>query len=1009
MKFPFRLAALAYLLPAILSAQNPDLNEERDIMQKRSDYFLRPRMFPLGFIPANARFQALAERDRMLAAMTRSKYAKASAGVQSQPVWRSIGPHPTTRGAYKTAAWTSALAVDPRKSSTVYLGGPEGGVWKTSNGGGTWAPLTDNQPSLAISSLAIDPSHPDTVYAGTGSSYEYGEGVLKSTDAGTTWTATLNPFAGPFNNSSYFGGGAHINAMAVSPSNSQIVLAATWRYPNSAAGIYRSADGGATWNLALPNAPGTAVFFDPTNGNVAYAALSDYFGNAISGVYKSTDAGATWSPVNGSGAKSINLTAAGTITMAISPSSPSTLYAAVLQVNSFTLMGLYQSSDAGANWTQLTTLPMLYNKGVTLVVHPKFPNIVFAGEQELWRSLDGGMTWTDVRFGAGSEYIFGDIRSMAFGPDGTFYVGCDGGVWSTPDATVQSISWTNLNASIVTTQFYPGISIHPTNASIAFGGAQDQGVLRYSGFAPWEAVQDCDGGWTAIDPMTPANVYATCNNNQIFKSTSAGDRSTWNPSRAGIDTTDRAVFIPPMIMDPSSPSRLYFGTYRLYQTLDGANTWTAISGDLAGGTDVINTMAVASSDANTIYAGTSGGMVQVTRNALAGSGSTWVEADTGLPTRSISQIAVDPSNAATAYAAVSGFRYGSDTSGHVFKTVNAGVSWSDISSNLPNIPADDIVVDPDVAGTLYLATDIGVFQTVNGGASWQPMGTGLPNVVVNSLKLHRPSRTLRAATLGRGMWDLSMSTSPPFGSLDTPANNTTGASGSVNVTGWAISYAAITNVGIWCDPIGAEPAGANGLIFIENAALVPGARPDIATAFPGYPNNNAGWGAQVLTNELPNTTGTAGFGTGTYRLHAIATDANGNSADIGAVTISTDNTHAVLPFGTIDTPAPGATVSGPAYVNFGWALTPQPNMIPVDGSTITVFLDNQAVGHPVYGQGRADISALFPGYQNTGKAVGYFMIDTTKLPNGLHTIAWVVSDNAGHSQGIGSRYFTVQN
>ena len=184
----------------------------------------------------------------------------------------------------------------------------------------------------------------------------------------------------------------------------------------------------------------------------------------------------------------------------------------------------------------------------------------------------------------------------------------------------------------------------------------------------------------------------------------------------------------------------------------------------------------------------------------------------------------------------------------------------------------------------------------------------------------------------------------------------------------------------------------------------------MAAAFPGYPQNDYGWGVQILTNELPNSVGPAGLGNGTYKVHAIATNSAGQTTDIGTKMIAADNSHAVLPFGTIDTPGIGTVASGRAYVNFGWALTPNPaNVIPKDGSTITVFIDNKPVGHPVYNNNRSDIASLFPGLQNNNGAIGYYIIDTTTLTNGIHSISWVVSDNLGHAQGMGSRYFFVQN
>ena len=252
--------------------------------------------------------------------------------------------------------------------------------------------------------------------------------------------------------------------------------------------------------------------------------------------------------------------------------------------------------------------------------------------------------------------------------------------------------------------------------------------------------------------------------------------------------------------------------------------------------------------------------------------------------------------------------------------------------------------------------------------------------------------------------------SAPYGRFDSPTNNTTGIAGAVPVTGWALDSLEVTNVGVWREPIGGESPGPNGLIFIGDAVLVPGARPDVETAFPSAPwNYRGGWGYMLLTNFLPNNGGAAGSGNGTYNLHAIAVNKSGISQDLGTRTITVSNAQASKPFGTIDTPGQGGTASGNAFLNFGWALTQNPRAIATDGSTITVFVDGVAAGHPVYNQFRSDIATLFPGLANSNGAIGFFYIDTTALTNGMHTISWVVYDNAGHGDGIGSRYFTVLN
>ncbi len=244
-------------------------------------------------------------------------------------------------------------------------------------------------------------------------------------------------------------------------------------------------------------------------------------------------------------------------------------------------------------------------------------------------------------------------------------------------------------------------------------------------------------------------------------------------------------------------------------------------------------------------------------------------------------------------------------------------------------------------------------------------------------------------------------TTIPFGYFETPIDGSTVMS-SIPVTGWVLDDIDITGVKIYRAPIPGHETG--GLVYIGDAVMVDGARPDVEQQFPTYPKDyQAGWGYMMLTNFLPNQ------GNGTFTLYAKATDKEGNEVTLGSKTVTCDNADAVKPFGAIDTPAQGGTASGSAYVNFGWALTPQPNTIPTDGSTINVWVDGVPLGNPVYNQYRKDIALLFPGYNNSNGAVGYFYLDTTAYLNGVHTIAWSVQDNAGNKDGVGSRYFTIVN
>jgi len=237
---------------------------------------------------------------------------------------------------------------------------------------------------------------------------------------------------------------------------------------------------------------------------------------------------------------------------------------------------------------------------------------------------------------------------------------------------------------------------------------------------------------------------------------------------------------------------------------------------------------------------------------------------------------------------------------------------------------------------------------------------------------------------------------PPFGTFTTPIDDSI-VYGSIPITGWALDDSGIDSVIIYREE-------GNGLVYIGDALLVEGARPDVAAVYPTYPNNTkAGWGYMLLTNFLPNS------GNGTVKLHVIATDHYGKSTTLGVKTIICDNANAVEPFGTIETPFQGGIASGNKFINWGWILTPPPNAIPIDGTTINVWVNGINLGNPIYNIYRSDIATLFPGYANSEGATGYFYLDTTAYKDGVHTIQWTVTDNSGNSQGIGSRYFSVKN
>jgi photosystem II stability/assembly factor-like uncharacterized protein len=740
--------------------ENFEKGERGSFQRKRMEWEYRQRAYPHKRIPSGARLNALKQLDKKLAeeSKARIRAGKGASGAQST-AWTMIGPQPEKNGWWgPNSGRVAAVAVDPTNTNIVYAGAAQGGVWKTTDGGVTWTPLTDTQASLAIGSLAIDPQNHLTIYAGTGEennsgdSY-YGVGILKSTDGGVTWTQIPGPFAGGP------AGGARIGGLAVHPTNSQVVLAASGCCAPTTSGVYRSTDSGNTWTQVL-NVNGSQAYnvvFDPTNGNIAFASVDN------NGVYESTNGGSTWTAANGSGSSTLPTGGStGRVALAMDPNVTTTLYAGITNNGNGGILGTYKTTDGGSTWNKLTNAPN-YCGGLcwyanVIAVMPGNSNVIYAGGDggtPVTNSLDGGNTWTNLN----NLGIHPDLHALAFTPDGQkLYIGNDGGMYSTTNPASSMPTIKNLNNRLATLQFYSGPSINPNNANAGFGGTQDNLTNEYIGDLAWQEVDCGDGGNTVIDFTNTNNVYVNCIGMSLDKSTDGG--ASFHRAMNGIETSDRVNWVPPLIMDPSNAQRLYFGTHRVYQTTNAAGVWAAISPDLTTGDgNSLVALAVAPTDPNTIYAASSDIHLHVTTNALAGGSAVWTDISdsTSLPTRYITAIAGDPSVPTTAYVTFSGFSgYFWDERGHVFMTTDTGASWTDISGDLPNIPVNTIIVDPVAAGTIYVGTDIGAFYTTNTGTSWATLGTGLPRVADYGMAYQASTRTLWVATHGRSMWSLNV-------------------------------------------------------------------------------------------------------------------------------------------------------------------------------------------------------------------------------------------------------------
>ena len=690
-------------------------------------------------IPVN--FAERLQLARMQALALPSAGPPGAAGAATRQ-WRALGPTRTLAGSQATSGRVSTIAIDPRDPAVVYIGAAQGGVWRTDNAGATWRPLTDDACSLAMGSIAVDPVSPDIVYAGTGEQHfsgdsYYGCGVLRSDDAGATWRELG---AGVFRSDR---GGARISRVHVDPatagsSTSTVVLAA------STFGLFRSTSSGARWTHVLEGTV-TDLVMRPGDPSQLYAAV---WGQ---GVYRSGDGGETWTPAS----PDFGNANIGRLQLAVAPSAPDLLYALAhdLSEDSENGLQLHASEDGGTTWQRRNASGADCHGGcwyyLTMTVNPADSAEVHLGTLFLYRSQDGGASFT--RHHPGGVYV--DQHFLVFdtlsGPD-VLYLANDGGVYRSPDA---GASYVGLSTDLAITQFYAGIALHPWDPSATLGGTQDQGTQHSSASSSvWTKVLGGDGGFTAFDAENPEVWYAETQ--WIAGSGYSGPRRNGGLALFGIDTDERGLFIPPLVMDPVDSRRLYFGLQRLYRTDDEARSWTPIfEGDASG--LVITAVAPSASDPRTVYLAAggwsyggysrSGGSVHVTRDG----GENWSRSTAGLPDRYVSDIDVHPHDPERAYAVVGGF-----LSGHVFSTQDGGASWQDQSGNLPDVPAGAVLHDPEDPSGVYVGTDIGVFHSATGGGAWTRLSDGLPTVAVVDLAARPGTGRLVAATHGRGMFEL---------------------------------------------------------------------------------------------------------------------------------------------------------------------------------------------------------------------------------------------------------------
>lgn len=656
------------------------------------------------------------------------------------------------------------IAVDPNVAGVVYVASASGGVWKSTDSGATFVSTWPDDLAPAVGALAFRSD--GLLYAGTGESGPGGgsltfgnRGIFVSNDGGATWTARG------------LARSERISRIAIDPQDeSRVFVAATGPLftPGGQRGVYRSTNGGIDWQRVLPGDNDTTgasdVLIDPRNPQRIYAAMWDHlrapaqrrYGGPGSGIYRSTDGGDTWERL-GNGLPPANANA-GRIGIGMAPSNPSRLYAIYIDAVGF-FTGFYTSTDGGNSWTKLPNNPLLSNSQSSfgwwfarIWVDPALETRVFVAGISLMLTTDGGQTWSQ------NGFVHADQHAMAWDPHtpGQVYLGNDGGLYRS--GTNGNNPWTPAEVQPYT-QFYT-VDVSEQDPSRIVGGTQDNFCLRsWSAGNPnfWNTFGSCgDGLETLINYQDQNVIYGCAQYGSCSRSTNGGETS----SPIGNTISQRRNWKAPLLFDPNDPAIMYYAGNIVNRSLNGGVSWTAISPDLTGGDPfpgpgepypfgTVTALAVAQSDGDTLYAGTDDARLWYTHDG----GAQWTRATNPvLPERWVSDVAIDPEDANVAYVTYTGF-YEGDDSAYVFRTGDGGVTWTNVSGDLPAAPVNTIVLS---RGMLIVGSEVGVFASSDGGATWSAVGTGLPMVPVMDLRVHEGSSTLFAATFGRGMWKTAL-------------------------------------------------------------------------------------------------------------------------------------------------------------------------------------------------------------------------------------------------------------
>ncbi len=674
--------------------------------------------------------------------------------------WAELGPAPIRDPSAMN--WTgrmSSVAASPTNPSLYYAGGADAGLWRSTDAGASWTPLSNSWVTTAVGCIAIDPTNEQVIYVGTGEAEfanhsRYGLGIYKTTDGGNTWAQLAeSTFAGRCISTIVVD---HANPQvvyaAVTPAGGFPALAAAKDHPQRTGplGVFKSLDGGVTWGHVdtLVDLSVTDLVMDPSNAQTLYAGVGHIFGSALNGVYKTTNGGTTWTRM-GAGLPAVSLF--GRIGLAIAPSSPQRVFALIARPSDGTgggasNLGGFTSANGAASWTGAGS--------VDQSTYGWFLNVASVNPANANQVFYGGLQMTRFTIGGGSATVTPphvDIHALAWDAAGRLLSGDDGGVHRTSNL---GMNWEHLNNGMGSIQFYAGVSTSGATPEFVIGGAQDNGSsIRFGpGPADWEHVFGGDGGWTQFTGTfpTPSAMFVEAQGTGgIARSIDGGETF----SAFGTGLSGRNCFLPPYLIDPSDPNRLLYGTHRVNERI-GTNPWAAISPDLTDGAGAIRTLAICQSNSQYVYAATNDGNVQRSSDG----GHTFTQVRDNVPgwPRTTREIFVNPWDGTEVWLAVAAF--GTE---QILRSTDAGANWVAMDAGLMDVPVNSVAVDYATSPpTIFAGTDRGVWRSDDDGASFRRHGCGLPegmsviDVRVEETGPLAPS--LFIATQGRGAWRVSL-------------------------------------------------------------------------------------------------------------------------------------------------------------------------------------------------------------------------------------------------------------